>query len=91
MNKPCQESFFAYDRGGIAGCGHVGSPLTIGDTSGMDFKADSQNPSLVSLSQVLEKYDLTFAGTPHRAYRNLSIPWGKMVIDVWNCLKPQVS
>jgi UDP-N-acetyl-D-mannosaminuronic acid dehydrogenase len=46
-----------------------------------------QDPSLVPLGTVLEQADILFVATPHRAYRDVLVPQGKTVIDVWNCLK----
>ena len=43
--------------------------------------------SLVPLQQVLQEADVLFLATPHSVYRNLEIPPGKIVIDVWSCLK----
>ncbi len=42
--------------------------------------------SLVPLERVVEESDILFVATPHRAYRELQLPAGKTVIDVWNCL-----
>jgi UDP-N-acetyl-D-mannosaminuronic acid dehydrogenase len=42
---------------------------------------------LVPLQQVLQEADVLFLATPHSVYRNLEIPPGKLVIDVWSCLK----
>jgi UDP-N-acetyl-D-mannosaminuronic acid dehydrogenase len=44
------------------------------------------DPSLVPLERVLTEADVLFVATPHRAYRNLRIPDGKIVYDVWNCV-----
>ena len=44
-----------------------------------------RSSDLVPLETVLEKADVVFVGTPHRAYRQLKMPQGKVVIDVWNC------
>jgi UDP-N-acetyl-D-mannosaminuronic acid dehydrogenase len=40
--------------------------------------------SLVPLERVLEEADVLFLATPHRAYRTLRIPDGKILYDVWN-------
>jgi UDP-N-acetyl-D-mannosaminuronic acid dehydrogenase len=42
------------------------------------------DPSFVPLDRVLKEADLIFIGAPHRAYRELAIPPGKPVIDIWN-------
>lgn len=48
--------------------------------------------SLVPLPRVLEEADILFVATPHKVYRQLSIPPDKIVIDIWNCLaRPPVS
>ena len=44
------------------------------------------DPSLVPLEQVLEEADALFVGAPHRVYRSLRIPQGKVLIDIWNCV-----
>ncbi len=46
------------------------------------------DPSLVPLERVLAESDVLFVATPHRCYRNLPPPGGKVVIDIWNCLQP---
>jgi UDP-N-acetyl-D-mannosaminuronic acid dehydrogenase len=40
--------------------------------------------SLVPVERVLEESDVLFLATPHRAYRSLRIPAGKILYDVWN-------
>jgi UDP-N-acetyl-D-mannosaminuronic acid dehydrogenase len=40
--------------------------------------------SLVPLERVLEEADVLFLATPHRVYRTLRIPDGKILYDVWN-------
>ena len=45
-----------------------------------------RDPSLVPLDTVLAEADVVFVGVPHRAYRDLRLPGGKVVIDVWDCL-----
>ncbi len=42
------------------------------------------DPTLVPLDRVLAEADVLFLATPHRAYRDLRIPGGKVVYDVWN-------
>ena len=46
---------------------------------------------LVPLQRVLDEAGVIFIGAPHRAYRELRIPPGKVVIDPWNCLPPAES
>jgi len=45
-----------------------------------------RDKSLVSQEQVLQEADFLFVGAPHRRYRGLKVPAGKMFIDVWGCL-----
>src|SRR3954470_1945313 len=45
------------------------------------------NSSFVSQEQLIADSDVIFIGTPHKRYRELSLPPGKIVIDVWNCVK----
>jgi UDP-N-acetyl-D-mannosaminuronic acid dehydrogenase len=47
-----------------------------------------RDPGLVPLDTVLAESDIIIVATPHRAYRDLEIPAGKDVVDVWNCLPP---
>jgi UDP-N-acetyl-D-mannosaminuronic acid dehydrogenase len=44
------------------------------------------DPELVPLERVLAESDVLFVATPHRCYRSLTPPAGKVVIDIWNCL-----
>ena len=46
-----------------------------------------RDPSLVPVEQVLQEADVLFVGAPHKAYRGLRLPDGKIVIDVWNCIQ----
>jgi UDP-N-acetyl-D-mannosaminuronic acid dehydrogenase len=41
-----------------------------------------------SLEEVLAESDVIFIGTPHKAYKGLTIPSGRVVIDVWNTVSP---
>ncbi len=45
------------------------------------------DPSLVPLEEVLTDSDVLFLGTPHRAYRGLSLPAGKVLVDVWSWIR----
>jgi UDP-N-acetyl-D-mannosaminuronic acid dehydrogenase len=40
--------------------------------------------NLVPLERVLAEADVLFLATPHRAYRSLRVPEGKILYDVWN-------
>jgi UDP-N-acetyl-D-mannosaminuronic acid dehydrogenase len=42
------------------------------------------DPTLVPLEQVLIEADVLFLATPHRVYRELQIPKGKLLFDVWS-------
>lgn len=43
--------------------------------------------TLLPLERVLAEADVLFVATPHKAYRELPPIEGKLVIDVWNCLR----
>jgi UDP-N-acetyl-D-mannosaminuronic acid dehydrogenase len=43
-----------------------------------------QDPSFVSLDEIIERSDVLIVGAPHREYRKLSLPAAKTVIDIWN-------
>ena len=43
------------------------------------------DPTLVPVERVLAEADVLFLATPHRAYRGLRVPEGKVLYDVWNC------
>ncbi len=45
-----------------------------------------RDAALDPLDEVLDRAEVLFVGTPHRVYRTLEIPTGKVVIDVWSCL-----
>jgi UDP-N-acetyl-D-mannosaminuronic acid dehydrogenase len=47
----------------------------------------TDDPSLVPIETVLREADVIFVGAPHDAYRQLVIPPGKEVFDVWGCLR----
>ena len=44
------------------------------------------DPMLVPVERVLADADVLFLATPHRAYRGLRIPEGKILYDIWNCV-----
>jgi UDP-N-acetyl-D-mannosaminuronic acid dehydrogenase len=41
-------------------------------------------PGFVSTEELLERSDVIIVGTPHREYRELRFPPGKVLVDVWN-------
>jgi len=43
------------------------------------------DPTLLPVERVLAEADVLFLATPHRAYRGLRVPEGKVLYDVWNC------
>jgi len=43
-----------------------------------------RDPDLVSTDELLRRSDVIILGTPHREYRDLQIPPGKLFVDVWN-------
>jgi UDP-N-acetyl-D-mannosaminuronic acid dehydrogenase len=45
---------------------------------------------LLPLTTVLTESDIIIVATPHREYRDLEIPAGKEVVDIWNCLPTAV-
>jgi len=42
------------------------------------------DPTLVPLDRVVAEADVLFLATPHKAYRGLQIPAGKLLYDVWS-------
>jgi len=42
------------------------------------------DPDLISAEELLRRSDVIIVGTPHREYRDLKIPAGKLFVDVWN-------
>ena len=46
-----------------------------------------QDPSLVSLEEAVQRADILVLGAPHSVYRDLKIPPGKLVVDVWGFWK----
>jgi UDP-N-acetyl-D-mannosaminuronic acid dehydrogenase len=42
------------------------------------------DPDLIPAEELLRRSDVIILGTPHREYRNLEIPPGKVFVDVWN-------
>lgn len=45
------------------------------------------DPQLVPLQDVLSQADVIFVATPHTAYRQLAVPSGTRVVDVWNIIE----
>ena len=41
-------------------------------------------PDFVSTEDLVRRSDVIVLGAPHRAYRELSIPEEKVVVDIWN-------
>jgi UDP-N-acetyl-D-mannosaminuronic acid dehydrogenase len=48
-----------------------------------------RDESLVPLEQVLAEADVLFVATPHKAYRGLQVPEGRLVVDVWDIISDQ--
>lgn len=48
-----------------------------------------RDPDLSPLEKVIEESDILVMATPHAAYRELEIPAGTVVVDIWNCLPPR--
>jgi UDP-N-acetyl-D-mannosaminuronic acid dehydrogenase len=42
-----------------------------------------RDPNLVGLQEVMEKSDIIILGAPHSVYKQIRMPAGKKVIDVW--------
>jgi UDP-N-acetyl-D-mannosaminuronic acid dehydrogenase len=42
--------------------------------------------TFLPLDEVIDKSQVLFVGTPHKAYRSLRVPADKVVVDVWSCL-----
>jgi UDP-N-acetyl-D-mannosaminuronic acid dehydrogenase len=43
-----------------------------------------RDPDFVSADELLRRCDVIIIGAPHREYRTLQIPAGKVFVDVWN-------
>jgi UDP-N-acetyl-D-mannosaminuronic acid dehydrogenase len=41
---------------------------------------------LISMRELIEKSDVIFIGAPHKIYRNIEIPEGKILFDIWKCV-----
>jgi UDP-N-acetyl-D-mannosaminuronic acid dehydrogenase len=46
--------------------------------------AHLSDADLVSTEELLRRSDVIIVGAPHREYRDLQLPAGKVVVDVWN-------
>lgn len=42
------------------------------------------DPSFIAAEELIQRSDVVIIGAPHHAYRDLSFPDGKIVVDVWN-------
>jgi UDP-N-acetyl-D-mannosaminuronic acid dehydrogenase len=47
--------------------------------------------SFVPLPKLLAEADVLFVGTPHRAYRGLVMPPGRVVVDVWDVVGSEAA
>src|SRR5207237_10415372 len=45
-----------------------------------------KDASLLPLEIVMSRANVLFIATPHKAYKKLVIPDGKVVIDLWSCV-----
>lgn len=43
-----------------------------------------QDPGFVSTEELVKRCDIIIVGTPHREYKQLELPAGKLIVDVWN-------
>jgi UDP-N-acetyl-D-mannosaminuronic acid dehydrogenase len=43
-----------------------------------------EEPGFVSLEELVRRSDVIIVGAPHREYRDLQLPAGKLLVDVWN-------
>jgi UDP-N-acetyl-D-mannosaminuronic acid dehydrogenase len=48
------------------------------------------DPTLVPFEQVIAEAEVLFLATPHRAYRGLQVPAGKLLYDVWSLVPDAV-
>jgi UDP-N-acetyl-D-mannosaminuronic acid dehydrogenase len=46
--------------------------------------AHISDPDFVSTDELLRRSDVIILGAPHREYRNLQVPAGRLFVDVWN-------
>jgi UDP-N-acetyl-D-mannosaminuronic acid dehydrogenase len=50
-----------------------------------------RDPRLVPQEQVIAESQVIFVGAPHRCYANLRLPPDRLLVDVWNLVRPQPS
>jgi UDP-N-acetyl-D-mannosaminuronic acid dehydrogenase len=51
----------------------------------------AQDPTFVSKEELVARSDVVIVGVPHHAYRNLEIPSGVVVVDLWGILPQRPS
>jgi UDP-N-acetyl-D-mannosaminuronic acid dehydrogenase len=42
-----------------------------------------EDPALVPADEAIQRADIVIVGVPHSVYRDLKVPSGKLVVDVW--------
>ena len=47
----------------------------------------AKNPDFVSKEELVKESDVVVVGVPHSAYRDLDIPEGTEVVDLWGVIK----
>ena len=47
----------------------------------------AKDPTLLPLDEAIKSADIIVIGVPHSAYRELRLPAGKPVVDVWGLLR----
>ena len=47
-----------------------------------------KDKSFVPLDRALAEADVIFVGAPHKAYKQIVLPRGKRLVDIWNCVPP---
>lgn len=50
-----------------------------------------RDAALLPVEEVILKSDVLFVAAPHRSYRSLPLPEGKVLVDIWNCLGSEVA
>jgi UDP-N-acetyl-D-mannosaminuronic acid dehydrogenase len=53
--------------------------------------AFANDASFVSLEEVVTESDIIVLGAPHEAYRDLAVPAGKQIVDVWGFFGGRIS
>ena len=56
-----------------------------------ESQASVRDPEFVPLEKAVAESDILIVAAPHKAYRELEIPEGKIVVDIWNCLPERTS